>query len=227
MRLTALRNDRFWTSGHATRNVQHLGECRTLQGMERESGEAGADLWSRALEGDGSALAVIFDRHSDRIFRHSYALLRNVHDAEDAVAAAFLELWRRRENVRLVQGSVLPWLLVTASNSARNLARSRRRYSALLDSLPRGWHGESAEDAAVAHLPLLESIDVDLADRLRGLSETDYLLVTLTAIEGYSTVEAASALGITPAAARTRLSRARARLRLHHPTERASVEEVS
>ncbi|WP_396133584.1 RNA polymerase sigma factor [Arthrobacter sp. 1088] len=46
------------------------------------------------------------------------------HDAEDATAAAFLELWRRREGVRLVDGSILPWLLVTTTNTARNLQRS-------------------------------------------------------------------------------------------------------
>lgn len=85
-------------------------------------------MWSRALRGDGAALGGVFDLHADRVFRHVFAVLRDAHDAEDATAAAFLELWRRRAAVRVIEGSVLPWLLVTAANCARNLDRSRRRY---------------------------------------------------------------------------------------------------
>lgn len=172
-----------------------------------------AELWSRVLRGDGAALGVVFDWHGDRVFRHVYAALRNSHDAEDATAAAFLELWRRRGSVRVVEGSVLPWLLVTAANCARNLARSKRRYGALLDSLPRGEHTASAESEAVAGLPVLDTIDVALATQLRALSRMDYLLVMLTAVEGYSTSEAAAAVGISASAARTRLSRTKAKLR--------------
>ena len=57
-------------------------------------------------------------------------------DAEDVAASAFLELFRRRDDVRVVNGSVLPWLLVTASNLARNSARARRRYQEFLARLP-------------------------------------------------------------------------------------------
>gem|GEM_PF-6798990 len=41
-------------------------------------------------------------------FRPAYGFLRNRPDAEDATAAAFLELWRKRTKVRLVNGSVQP-----------------------------------------------------------------------------------------------------------------------
>lgn len=179
--------------------------------MEREVSEA--ELWSRALRGDGAALGRVFDLHADRVFRHAFAVLRDAHDAEDATAAAFLELWRRRAAVRVIEGSVLPWLLVTAANCARNLDRSRRRYRALLGSLPRGEHSESAETAAFAGLPVLDTVDKDLATQLRSLPRTEYLLLMLTAVEGYSTGEAAAAVGITASAARTRLSRAKAKLR--------------
>ncbi|MCD2440770.1 sigma-70 family RNA polymerase sigma factor [Agromyces sp. SYSU K20354] len=179
--------------------------------MERQVTEA--ESWSRALGGDGAALGAVFDLHSDRVFRHAYAVLRDVHDAEDATATAFLELWRRRSSVRVIDGSVLPWLLVTAANCARNVARSRRRYRALLDSLPRGEHAESAEREAVAGMPVLDIVDGELGTQLRALPRTDYLLVMLTAVEGYSTSEAATAVGISASAARTRLSRVKARLR--------------
>jgi RNA polymerase sigma-70 factor (ECF subfamily) len=68
-------------------------------------------LWSRGVDGNGSAFGELFDIHHDRVFRHAYRLVENRHDAEDVTATAFLELWRRRADVRLVDGSVLPWLL--------------------------------------------------------------------------------------------------------------------
>ena len=72
-----------------------------------------AVTWRLALAGDGDAFGLIFDAHSGRVYRHARRLTNGVHDAEDVLGAAFLELWRRREDVRVVDGSVLPWLLVT------------------------------------------------------------------------------------------------------------------
>lgn len=175
-----------------------------------------AETWKRGSSGDGSAFGLIFDRHRARVFRHAYRLLVDTHDAEDATAVAFLELWRRRESVQLIGGSVLPWLLVTTTNSARNLARSRRRYHALLDTLPHGEHHRSAEDVALSD----KLADQRLAAALTRLSPTDLHLVTLVMIEGYSPTEAAPVLGLSASTTRTKLHRARTALREHlgHPT---------
>lgn len=74
-----------------------------------------ADHWSAAIAGDAQAFAALFDLHRDRVFRYARRLLGDIHDAEDATAGAVLELWRRRTSVRVVEGSVLPWLLVTTT----------------------------------------------------------------------------------------------------------------
>ncbi|TFC86363.1 RNA polymerase sigma factor [Cryobacterium sp. TMT4-31] len=173
---------------------------------DRDDGE----LWSRSLAGEGDAFGVLYDRHRDRIFRHAYRLSGNRHDAEDILSAAFLELWRRRSKVRLVEDSVLPWLLVTATNVARNGRRAAFRYSKLLLSLPRGEvvnihksEDSYAEDAA----------NVNAALALRSLSPTDMHLVSLVVFEDYSLAAAAAILHITPGAAKTRMHRARRRMR--------------
>jgi RNA polymerase sigma-70 factor (ECF subfamily) len=143
-------------------------------------------------------------------------VLVDASEAEDATAIAFLELWRCRLSVRVVDGSVLPWLLVTATNSARNLNRGRSRYRALLDSLPRGSHHRSAEDEALNDVVA----DTQLAAGLAQLSSIDLQLVTLVMIEGYTVSSAAPILGLSAGATRTRLHRARTALRRHlgHPT---------
>jgi RNA polymerase sigma-70 factor (ECF subfamily) len=58
------------------------------------------------------------------VFRRLIALGHQPSDAEDLTAVTFLELWRRRTKVRFVEGSALPWLLVTALNVSRNAQRS-------------------------------------------------------------------------------------------------------
>jgi RNA polymerase sigma factor (sigma-70 family) len=171
-----------------------------------------AQLWSRSLSGDGEAFGVLFDLHHDRVFRHAYRLVEDRCDAEDVTATAFLELWRRRADVRLVNDSVLPWLLVTTTNSARNVRRSVARYRRLLARLPRTPDTSDAETAYFAAHPS-EQIDRRLTATLRSLPAADLRLVSLVALEGFTIAEAASILGLSSPAAKTRLYRARVRLR--------------
>ena len=167
--------------------------------------------WDAARVGDGEAFGVLFDRHCDRVFRHARRLTASTADAEDVVAAAFFELWRRRRSVRVVDGSVLPWLLVTATNISRNLTRGLRRYRTMLASLPRSPDALGADEVTVDLLQQEEAVVLARA-ALKVLKPKDAILVTLTVIENFSPSEAASALGISPGSARTRLHRARAQM---------------
>lgn len=177
--------------------------------MEQTSEEA--ERWSAALAGSSEAFAGLFDLHRDRVYRHPLLMLGNVHDAEDVTAGAFLELWRRRDAVTLVGGSVLPWLLVTTSNLSRNAARGLRRCRALLKSLPRSEPSSGAGEVAEERLEV-SSERRQVREALRSLSTPDAALFSMTAFEGFSPSEAASALGISEGAARTRLHRARVRV---------------
>lgn len=77
--------------------------------------EADAEDWAMVLGGDGDAFGRIFDRRKQQVRRQAGRLLDRQADVEDAVAIVFLEAWRRRTSVRIVDGSLLPWLLVTAT----------------------------------------------------------------------------------------------------------------
>lgn len=168
-------------------------------------------LWERGAAGYGAAFGELFDMHRDRVFRHAYRILQDPHDAEDAAAVAFLELWRRRRQVRLVEGSPLPWLLATTTNVCLNLSRATRRYRDFLTTLPHGTHVPSAEDTALHGL----AADGDLAAALATLSSAEAELFALVALEGFSVTDAAAAVGVSPAAARTRVHRIRNRLQQH------------
>lgn len=167
-------------------------------------------LWSDVLAGDSSSFGQIWDRHHARVHRHLQFGGTTPTDAEDLTAVVFLELWRRRQDVRFVDGSLLPWLIVTARNVARNSVRSRRRHRRFLATLPPPEPIPDPTDAVVEH-ESTEAIAVRRA--LDALRPADATLLSLTAVDGFTVREAAGALGISEAAAKMRLSRIRARLR--------------
>jgi RNA polymerase sigma-70 factor (ECF subfamily) len=166
-------------------------------------GDADEDLWFRVREGDEGALGALFDRHEARVFRHARRLLSNREDAKDAVAIAFFELWRKRATVRLVEGSPVPWLLNTASHAARNLERSRRRYRDLIARTP-----------AEPHAPPPRTRDESgVMAALKRLPAKEQSVIVLTVLEGYSERTTAHALGIPVGTVKSRLARAKSKLR--------------
>lgn len=168
-----------------------------------------ARLWARSLKGEGEAFGLLFDRHRHRVFRHAYRLSGERHDAEDIVSTAFLELWRRRLKVRLVEGSVLPWLLVTTTNVARNSKRTAFRYRKLIESLPQTEAVSNANDDVF----LQTEMDKGAASALATLNRKDLQLVSLVVFEEYTIAAAAAVLDLTPAAAKSRMHRARQRMK--------------
>ncbi|MGH2863298.1 MAG: RNA polymerase sigma factor [Solirubrobacteraceae bacterium] len=153
------------------------------------------------------------------MFRHACRVAASRQDAEDLVASAFLELWRHRDHVRVVDGSVLPWLLVTATHFGRNTVRGTRRYRRLIERLPRGdEHPDAAEVALGTHAL---GVGAALRDGLRSLGKTDGQLFALVALEGYSVSDAAALLNLSSAAAQTRLHRIRAKLGAHLVDQRS------
>lgn len=165
--------------------------------------DSDARLWARVLDDDESGLAALFDRHHHRLFRRACRLLSTREDAKDAVVIAFSELWRRRRTVRVVDGSPVPWLVTTTTNVSLNLERSARRYRALLAKAP----AEDAVDPPVAH------DETGVFAALRRLPTTQRSVVVLSVLEGYPERDVAAALGISVGTVKSRLSRAKARLR--------------
>lgn len=173
--------------------------------------DSDAVLWPRALDGDDRAFAEIFDRHADRVHRHALRFSANRQDAEDVTALVFLEAWRLRGRVRIVNGSVIGWLLVTAANIARNGSRTRARHERLLRDL----RPQVVPDHSDAVLGADERARVQLGVReaFARLSVKDQEILALCVLEELAPQDVAAVLRVSPGTVRTRLSRAKARLR--------------
>jgi RNA polymerase sigma-70 factor (ECF subfamily) len=135
-----------------------------------------------------------------------YALRRTAgpDNAADVVAETFLVAWRRLDQVPLGEGA-RPWLFGAARNVLANQARGARRRDRLTERLREDLERELPAHRSGAPNPFVEA--------LAELGESDRELLTLIGWEELTPTEAAQALGISPVVARTRLHRARRRLR--------------
>lgn len=108
-----------------------------------------------------------------------------------------------------MDGSLLPWLIVTAQNVHRNAQRATRRYRAFLANLP-------SPEPAPDHADVFAEFDDPRVVRLRSLlanaRRDDARLLAMTSLEGFTIREAATVLGVSESAAKMRLSRLRQRL---------------
>jgi RNA polymerase sigma factor (sigma-70 family) len=190
-----------------------------------------AALWERAAAGETSAFGTIFERHATPVYNYCFRRTGNWAQAEELTAIVFLEAWRRRTQVRLERENALPWLLGVATNLLRNLRRSQRRHRAALERLPRERVADFADDVD-ARLDDERQMRATLR-ALEKLPRADQDVLALCVWEELTYEQAALALGIPVGTVRSRLSRARARLRElrsnpgHEWDERFATEETS
>ncbi|MFE9749749.1 RNA polymerase sigma factor [Saccharothrix saharensis] len=178
------------------------------QGAARVT-DTDAELWAR---GDEAAFAVLFDRHAEAVWNHAYRLTASWSLAEDLTSATFLAAWRRRSDITLVHDSALPWLYAVAGNLARSEFRRLGRFRRALRRVP-------DDDVVPDHAEsVVASVDDDRALRrvlevVRSLPRAEREAVELVLLGELSTAEAAEVLGVAEVSVRSRISRARARLR--------------
>ncbi|MFD3452465.1 RNA polymerase sigma factor [Streptomyces sp. NPDC058691] len=169
-------------------------------------------LRARVRAGDPAAFGRLFDDHAGVVYRHAVRVLGNWATAEDIVSLTFLEAWRTRERVRVDGGSLQPWLLGIATNVMRNTARAARRHQGALARLPlRDAVPDFADELADR---LADAEQLGAARRaLEQLRRPEREVFALCVWAGLDSAAAAEALDVTVGTVRSRLSRARARLR--------------
>lgn len=170
------------------------------------------DLWSRALDDDPEAFGEIFARHAKPVYNYLFRRCGDWSAAEDLTSVVFLEAWRKRAEVRLVHDSALPFLFGVATNVLRNRRRSDRRYREALARMPAPVEVTDPADDPAARAAAEQDMRAILAVLAR-LSQREQDVISLCLWMGLSYEEAAAALDVPVGTVRSRLSRARGRLR--------------
>ncbi|NAZ87056.1 RNA polymerase sigma factor [Kineococcus indalonis] len=170
------------------------------------------ELWRRAVAGDADSFGVLFDRHGDAV--HGYCARRtgSLDAADDLVSVVFLEAWRRRADVELVDDKALPWLYGIAGRTLQRRWRTTRRHRAALERLPRTEAEPDHADDVAARLDDRRQL-AQLQAAFARLRPAEQEVLTLCVWQGLDYASAAVAAGVPVGTVRSRLSRARARLR--------------
>lgn len=150
---------------------------------------------------------TFYAEHFDALLAYAVRRVPQPQDAADVVADAFLVAWRRIDELPPGDEARL-WLYGVARKVLFNLRRSRHRRDRLGVRLRHELIHAAEQDPATE---ATERIVVRAA--LSRLGELDREVLTLTVWEELEPREIAHVLGINAQAVRTRLSRARARLR--------------
>ena len=131
------------------------------------------------------------ERLAPSLRRIAYSIVRNEHDAQDAVQQALLAVWARRECVEFAR--LKPYLTRAVMNACRDIQRARQK------AIP------MKEMPEMSYQPP----DGMLADAVEELR----LPLLLHYMEGYKLAEIAGALGQSLPQVTSRLFRARKRLK--------------
>jgi RNA polymerase sigma factor (sigma-70 family) len=170
------------------------------------------NLRARLRAGDPDAFGVLFDEHAHAVYNLGFRLNANWSAAEEVVSVTFLEAWRRRSRIDPGGEPLRPWLLGIAVNVSRNLARASRRHQAALSRLPPpppmpDFSGELAgrlDDEARLR---------EVGKALGALRREEREVIALCVWSELDYAMAAKVLGVPVGTVRSRLSRARSKLR--------------
>src|SRR5579859_651145 len=174
-------------------------------------------LVAAAKSGDTSAFEELVNRYDRKIFRLTMNITRNREDAEDAMQDAFMKAYSHLDRFQ-EESRFYTWLVRIAANEALMRLRKRRPNQVSLDEpLETGddFIPQQIEDWGPN--PEQRYAQTEMRDILRSVIEElppDFRVVfVLRDVEGLSTEETAETVGISEAAVKSRLLRARLKLR--------------
>jgi RNA polymerase sigma-70 factor, ECF subfamily len=175
---------------------------------------ADEDAVRRVLDGEVSLFEVIMRRNNQRLYRVTRAILGNDAEVEDVVQEAYLKAY---EHLRQFAGksAFSTWLISITINEARRRLLHRARFKSLGENNEverRGIRLESSlnteREASIGELrKILERVVDQLPEPLRTV-------FILRDVEQLSMAEIAAVLNIREQTVKTRLHRARRRLRV-------------
>ncbi|PWK73464.1 RNA polymerase sigma factor (sigma-70 family) [Streptomyces sp. CG 926] len=164
-----------------------------------------------AQGGDLDAVTALVCGSHPNVRRFAFSLCASPEDAEDAAQEALIILYRKIGMLR-ASGALASWMFRIVRNECLRRAKLMPRERAPLP--------DTDEAVVSAEEEVLERLEAArVARAIAALPADQRRVLIMRDIQGYSGRMAADALGLTPAAMKSRLHRARATLRhTLHPT---------
>ncbi|MEM9533372.1 MAG: RNA polymerase sigma factor [Pseudomonadota bacterium] len=174
------------------------------------------DDWELANRADPQAMDLLFRRHRDYVYRILWMALGRTSVAEDLAQEVFLRIANRQRPGRrpLFRGAAFrTWLYRVAVNLARDHQRRASRERPL--EAETGSVTGPCDPRDVSEQPDLKQ----LREALQQLPTRQREVILLRELEGFSTAETASALGISAGSVKTHRHRAMQQLKIEFNPE--------
>lgn len=177
-----------------------------------QDGISDADLARKCRQDSAEAWRELVRRVSPLVYRLSLRMLRSRDEAEDACQEVFLRIHRSFDTYDPTR-PLAPWVgRITYNVCLRRLGKVSRKKSLTTDPVEIAQVGDLGNPGPEAQAAGKEAHEL-LEEALSGLSAQDQALVDLRYREGLSDAEVAEATGMPVGTVKTRLHRARGKLR--------------
>ena len=168
----------------------------------------------RIKKGDYTAFEKLVQKYESRIYHHCLKFLNNKEDAEDILQDTFLQVYKSLETFR-GDSAFFTWLLKIATNNCLMRLRKRKKVDLVSIDKPMILNGSELQREVVdwsQNPSLLCGVDEIrhlLNEAIAKLPEDKRVVLVLKDVEGFSNIEISEMLGMTVAAVKSRLHRAR------------------
>ena len=178
------------------------------------------ELARRIASGDNVAFETAMRRHNGMLFRVARSILKDDHEAEDALQEAYVDAYRQIAKFR-GDAKLSTWLTRIVINEALGRLRKRKRDGVVVPLIAAQRDAQEREEPALEDRSSESPENAVLRSEVRRLLEqkVDELPVAyrtvfiMREVEEMTVEETAMCLSIPNATVRTRLFRARALLR--------------
>lgn len=173
-----------------------------------DAGWPGRHLVAAAQHGDVESIRALLDASHPHVHRFARTVCLTEQDAEDATQEALIILYRKIGTLR-ASAALASWLFRIVRNEClRRVANARRRRHEPIESVADAARGTSTEDEVIERLEAER-----VATAIAALPDDQRRVIILRDVYGYSGTQVAEGLGLSVAAMKSRLHRARAALR--------------
>jgi len=170
------------------------------------------DLIRAAQRGDHEAFNHLVAAHQQRVYAVAFYLLSDPASAADATQEAFIAAYRSLATFH--HGSLKNWLFRIVTNKCHDHLRELRRQACLpLDDFEENDDRFASREPGPEAVAQQRELACQLDAALAALPIADRQLVVLCDVQGLSYPEAAQVTGYPLGTVKSKLSRARAKLR--------------
>ena len=157
------------------------------------------ELWvEQAVSGDLSDFSKIYECIYKEMYRYAYFMLGDVHDAEDVVSDAVMDIYTGLKHLRNA-AAFKQWSFKILANKCRRMRKQYIRKNVSIDDEKTELHLSQRET------DLEQQYDIERA--LGKLKQEEREVIVLSVIGGYSSDEVGRILNMKPSTARSKLKR--------------------